>query len=122
MTKEELAEKHATIFINLNYNEPDNYGTEKEIGYHAYYCGFLAALALSENDTNAQLEELKKENVAFKETLEFQQSCTMDRYFKLKKAKKMIRNLLYVYQLGKNELATARVMAEAEDFLKEIEG
>lgn len=121
MTKEELAEKHATIFTNLNYNEPDNYGTEKEIGYHAYYCGFLAAITLSESGTNAQLEELKKENAALKETLEFQQSCTMDRYFKLQKAKKMIRNLLYVYQLGKNELATARIRAEAEEFLKEVE-
>lgn len=36
-------------------------------------------------------------------------------------AKKLIRSLLYVYQLGKNELATARIMAEAEQFLKETE-
>ena len=39
----------------------------------------------------------------------------------LDKAKKLIRSLLYVYQLGKNELATARVMAEAEQFLSEAE-
>lgn len=40
---------------------------------------------------------------------------------KLIKAKKMISNLLYVYQLGKNELAIARIRAEAEQFLKEAE-
>ena len=34
-------------------------------------------------------------------------------------AKKLIRSLLYVYQLEKSELATARIMAEAEQFLKE---
>ena len=39
----------------------------------------------------------------------------------LTKAVKLIRNLLYAYQLGKNELATARVMAEAKEFLKEVE-
>ena len=44
MTDEEMAEERATVFANINYNEPDNYGTEKEIGYHAYYCGFLAGL------------------------------------------------------------------------------
>ncbi len=39
----------------------------------------------------------------------------------LDKATKIIRDLLYVYQLGKNELAIARIRAEAEQFLKEIE-
>ena len=34
-------------------------------------------------------------------------------------AKKQIHNLLYVYQLQKNGLATARITAEAEQFLKE---
>ena len=44
MKDEEMAEERATKFTEINYNEPDNYGTEKEIGYHAYYCGFLAGL------------------------------------------------------------------------------
>ena len=38
----------------------------------------------------------------------------------LTKAKKLISSLLYVYQLGKNELALARVRAEAKEFLKEV--
>lgn len=44
MTDEEIAKERATIFTNLNYNEPDNYGTAKEIGYDAYYCGFIEGL------------------------------------------------------------------------------
>lgn len=38
---------------------------------------------------------------------------------KLQEAEKIIRNLLYVYQLGKNELTTARIVYQAEQFLKE---
>jgi len=38
---------------------------------------------------------------------------------KLYKAKEQICNLLYVYQLGKNELAIVRRMNEAEQFLKQ---
>jgi hypothetical protein len=44
MTDEEMAKARATTFTDMNYNEPDYYVTEKEIGYHAYYCGFLGGL------------------------------------------------------------------------------
>lgn len=115
MTKEEL-EHEATEYALEWGNKTD--GT-----YACCRDGYLAAATQREKriaELEKENEELKKENVALKETLEFQQSCTMDRYFKLKKAKEVIRNLLYVYQLGKNELATARVRAEAEEFLKEV--
>lgn len=74
------------------------------------------------------LKKLDKEIAELKSVADFQTSSNMDRYFQLKRskeklteAKKQIRNLLYVYQLGKNELATARIRAEAEQFLKEVE-
>lgn len=45
--------------------------------------------------------------------------CPIKEDDKLQQAMKQIHNLLYVYQLGKNELATARIRAEAERFLKD---
>lgn len=39
----------------------------------------------------------------------------------LTKAMKHLEDLVYVVELGKNELATARILAEAKEFLKEIE-
>lgn len=44
MTDEELAEARATKFADINFNEPDNYGSEKEVGHFSYYTGFLAGL------------------------------------------------------------------------------
>lgn len=38
---------------------------------------------------------------------------------KLTEAKKIIRNILYVYQLGKKELDILRIWEEADQFLKE---
>lgn len=68
-------------------------------------------------------EEGEKQNEELKEKLESsendKQLTKVDE--KLIKAKKIIRNLLYVYLLGKNELAIARIRAEAEQFLKEAE-
>lgn len=54
MTDEEIAKIRATKFIDINFNEPDNYGSDKEIGYFSYYTGFLAGLeaALDINDTS----------------------------------------------------------------------
>ena len=77
-----------------------------------------------------QVERLKKENAELKKkNLATQDAVTMQMYTnkankeiadrRLTEAKKVMRNLLYVYQLGKNELATARIMADAEKFLKE---
>lgn len=45
--------------------------------------------------------------------------CPIKEDDKLQQAMKQIHSLLYVYQLGKNELATARIRAEAEQFLKD---
>lgn len=36
------------------------------------------------------------------------------------KLKKALSNLVYVVKLGKNELATARILAEAEQLLEEL--
>ena len=44
MKDEEMAEERATKFTDINYNEPDNYGSAKEIGYFSYHAGFLAGL------------------------------------------------------------------------------
>ena len=40
---------------------------------------------------------------------------------KLSEAKKLLSNLIYVVELGKNELATARLLAEARTYLEESE-
>lgn len=39
----------------------------------------------------------------------------------LNKAIKHLKDLAYVVELGKNELATARILAEAKKFLNEVE-
>lgn len=52
---------------------------------------------------------------------DFQQSSNMATHLKLERSKRIIYDLLYVYQLGKNELAIARIREEAEQFLKEVE-
>lgn len=44
MTDEEMAEERATKFTDINFNEPDSYGSEKEVGHFSYYAGFLAGL------------------------------------------------------------------------------
>lgn len=44
MKDEEMAEERATKFTDINFNEPDYYGSEKEIGHFSYYTGFLAGL------------------------------------------------------------------------------
>lgn len=44
MTDEDMAEARATKFADINFNEPDNYGNEKEVGHFSYYTGFLAGL------------------------------------------------------------------------------
>lgn len=63
MTEQEIAESRATTFADMNYNEPDNYGTVKEIGYHAYYCGFLAGFEMANkaNKWYKPSEKLPKE-------------------------------------------------------------
>lgn len=40
---------------------------------------------------------------------------------KLTEALKHLKDLTYVVELGKNELATARILAEAKQFLSEVE-
>lgn len=58
-------------------------------------------------------KELEKENAELKAHNDYIEE-------KLAKAKDLIGDLCYVYQLGKNELAIGRVMAEAERFLEEV--
>lgn len=60
MKDEEIAEERAIKFTEINYNEPDNYGTEKEIGYHAYYCGFLAGLKVRKDQLTKATEIIKE--------------------------------------------------------------
>ena len=61
MTDEELrkeAEERATKFTDINFNEPDNYGSEKEVGHFSYYTGYLADAEPREK----RIEELEKGN------------------------------------------------------------
>ena len=44
MTDKEKAEERATKFADINFNEPDTYGCDKEIGHFSYAAGFLAGL------------------------------------------------------------------------------
>ena len=55
MTDEELAEERATKFAGINFNEPDNYGSEKEIGHFSYVAGFLAGLAVGREQVRKQM-------------------------------------------------------------------
>lgn len=66
MTDEDMAKSRATIFTDMYINEPDYCSTEKEIGYHAYYYGFLAGLsegrarALSEAKSTFVIKEISE--------------------------------------------------------------
>ena len=60
----------------------------------------------------SKVDELKSKN----ENL-FQRNTILVN--QLAKAMKHLRDLVYVVELGKNELATARILAEAKEFLKE---
>ena len=98
-----------------------------------YRCGYLDGAY----DRQNRISDLEKENIELKGikevatliranndtvvTLMQLNNKLVSKSQQLNKAKKLIRSLLYVYQLGKNELATARVMAEAEQFLSEAE-
>ena len=55
MTDEELAEERATKFADINFNEPDNYGSEKEIGHFSYVAGFLAGLREGREQVRKQM-------------------------------------------------------------------
>ena len=77
---------------------------DKELYKQAY---FAAAEPREE-----KISALEKENAELKAHSDYVEE-------KLAKAKDLIGDLCYVYQLGKNELAIWRVMAEAEQFLKE---
>lgn len=63
--------------------------------------------------------KLFEENKELKEQLDALANVNIKAQNIIDRTKKLLRNLLYVYRLGKNELATARIIAEAEDFLKE---
>lgn len=75
-----------------------------------------------------QVERLKKENTELKEQhkadLVQMQAILNQRSLqstKLTKAVEHLKDLVYVVELGKNELATARILSEAKEFLKETE-
>lgn len=76
------------------------------------------------------VQRLEKENAELKKkNLDTQDAVTMQMYTnkankeiadrQLTKAIKHLKDLVYVVELGKNELATARIVAEAKEFLKE---
>ena len=56
---EEVAKTRATKFIDINFNEPDNYGSPKEIGYFSYHAGFLAALEAALNIKDASDKKIE---------------------------------------------------------------
>ena len=59
---EKEAEERATKFTGINFNEPDNYGSEKEVGHFSYYTGYLAGAEPREK----RIAELEKENSELK--------------------------------------------------------
>jgi flagellar hook-basal body complex protein FliE len=63
--------------------------------------------ALNSMNKNLEEERDKYRNMVF------------DKDEQLTKAMKHLKDLVYVVELGKNELATARILAEAKEFLKE---
>lgn len=76
-----------------------------------------------------KIADLEKENAELKKVKQVKIEVTRD-YKKLAKdlqeqgeqlakAMKHLKDLVYVVELGKNELATARILAEAKEFLKE---
>lgn len=55
MTDKELAEERAVKFADINFNEPDSYGSEKEIGHFSYAAGFLAGLKEGREQVRKQM-------------------------------------------------------------------
>jgi len=74
------------------------------------------------NPDNCKYRQLQKENAELKEQLrlsDLENHYCLSWCSKLTKAIKHLKDLVYVVELGKNELATARIVAEAKEFLKE---
>lgn len=77
---------------------------------------------------NKRIDELQKENKELNKKL-FQAETDYDKLHwerndilaERNKAMKHLKDLVYVVELGKNELATARILAEAEQFLRDSE-
>lgn len=87
-----------------SYPEGTIVDTKEDLQHYVSY--IYPALGL------AKVDELKSKN----ENL-FQRNTILVN--QLAKAMKHLRDLVYVVELGKNELATARILAEAKEFLKE---
>jgi hypothetical protein len=69
------------------------------------------------NQENCILYRIKKENEELKAVEKMALYSKMSD--QLAKAIKHLKDLAYVVELGKNELATIRILAEAKEFLKE---
>lgn len=70
-----------------------------------------------------EVAELKEQNIKdcknFNKTMKETKEQWNKEHYQLTKARKCLKDLVYVVELGKNELATARILAEAKEFLKE---
>jgi len=79
MTDEEMAKARADKFVDINFNEPDNYGSEKEIGHFSYYTGFLVGLKAGRpqwHDLRKDPNDLPKPNIAVLICLQFEKWTT----------------------------------------------
>ncbi len=67
--------------------------------------------------------ELKEQNIKdcknFNKTMKETKEQWNKEHYQLAKARKHLKDLVYVVELGKNELAIVRILAEVKEFLKE---
>lgn len=94
-----------------------------------YYCNQCSDFSLEDmarayrRGKNKGRADLEKENASLRASVESTRCAGIellsDKRKQLTKAVKHLKDLVYVVELGKNELATARILAEAKAFLKE---
>lgn len=138
MIREELkqeAEERANKFIEINFNEPDNYGSEKEVGHFSYYTGYLAgaepreeriaALDKENGKLEGKLSDLQSEYI---ELENFHNNIVNGLKAQITKAKDIITNLVNFDSSYKNDeeyqytsMLHDEIWEEAEHFLKEVE-
>ena len=86
------------------------------IGYHLVKDSD-GALSVLTDEVSSYIADLEKK-VGRYQTGMFDEIEKRDK--KLTEALKHLKDLTYVVELGKNELATARILAEAKQFLSEV--
>ena len=104
---------HCNILnLILGFAEQETKELKKSYDDSLVACGILKAKI----DTLAQPSPLESMQDVL---ITAQKAVNEKQQEQLTKAMKHLKDLVYVVELGKNELATARILAEAKEFLKE---